>query len=57
MYTTIRTYYIKPGSGSQLKQRIQELVEPQISGLPGFMSYYRYCQLGKVAEQYARIPS
>ncbi len=40
MYTTIRTYYIKPGSGSQLKQRIQEFVEPQISGLPGFMSYY-----------------
>ncbi len=40
MHTTIRTYYIKPGSGYQLKQRIQVLVEPQISGLPGFISYY-----------------
>ena len=40
MYTTIRNYYIKPGSGSQLKRRIQELVEPQISTLPGFVGYY-----------------
>jgi hypothetical protein len=40
MYTTIRTYYIKPGSSSQLKQRIQALVEPQISNLPGFIGHY-----------------
>jgi hypothetical protein len=40
MYTTIRTYYIKPGFGSQLKQRIQALVEPQISDLPGFIGHY-----------------
>ncbi len=40
MYTTIHTYYIKPGSGTELKQRIQALVEPRISGLPGFVGYY-----------------
>ena len=40
MYTTIQTYYMKPGSGSELKQRIQALVEPRISGLPGFVGYY-----------------
>jgi Antibiotic biosynthesis monooxygenase len=40
MYTTIHTYYVKPGSGSELRQRIQALVEPRISGLPGFIGYY-----------------
>ena len=40
MYTTIRTYYVKPGSGSQLKGRIQALVAPLIRGLPGFVGYY-----------------
>jgi len=40
MYTTIHTYYIKPGSSSDFKQRIQALVEPRISGLPGFIGYY-----------------
>ena len=40
MYTTIHTYYIKPGSGSLLKQRIQRLVEPRINSLPGFVGYY-----------------
>jgi hypothetical protein len=40
MYTTIHTYYVKPGSGSQLKRRIQAYVEPRISGLPGFVGYY-----------------
>ena len=40
MYTTIHTYYIKPGSGSTLKQHIQALVEPRISGLQGFVGYY-----------------
>jgi Antibiotic biosynthesis monooxygenase len=40
MFTTIHSYYIKPGSGSELKQRIQALVEPRISGLPGFVGYY-----------------
>ncbi len=37
MYTTICTYSIKPGSWSELKHRIQEDVEPRISGLPGFI--------------------
>jgi hypothetical protein len=40
MYTTIHTYYIKPESCSVLKQRIQALVEPRISGLPGFVGFY-----------------
>jgi hypothetical protein len=40
MYTTIHTYYLKPGSGSELKQRIQACVEPRISGLPGFVGFY-----------------
>jgi hypothetical protein len=40
MYTTIHTYYLKSGSCSGLKQRIQALVEPRISGLPGFVGFY-----------------
>ena len=40
MYTTIHIYYIKAGYGSWLKQRIQALVEPRISNLPGFVGYY-----------------
>ena len=40
MYTTVRTYYLKPGSGSRLKRRIQAHVEPRISGLPGFVAFY-----------------
>ena len=40
MYTTLRTYYLKPGSGSRLKRRIQAHIEPRISGLPGFIGSY-----------------
>ena len=40
MYTTICKYTIVPGSGSELKRRIQAQVEPRISGLPGFVAFY-----------------
>ena len=40
MYITVRTYYLRPGSWSRLKRRIQAHVEPQISGLPGFVGSY-----------------
>ena len=40
MYTTVRTYTIKPGSWPELKRRIQTHVEPRISSLPGFVGYY-----------------
>jgi hypothetical protein len=40
MYTTIRTYHIKPGSWPELKRRIQTQIEPRISELPGFIVSY-----------------
>ncbi len=40
MYTTIRKYYIVPGSASELKRRVQADFEPLVSCLPGFVAYY-----------------
>jgi hypothetical protein len=40
MYTTLRTFYIMPESGSELRRRIRAHVEPLIRGLPGFVGYY-----------------
>jgi hypothetical protein len=40
MYTTIRTYYIRPGSWPEFKRRFQTHVMPWIRGLPGFVGSY-----------------
>jgi hypothetical protein len=40
MYTTMRTYSIRPGSWPELKRRFQTYVKPRISGLPGFVASY-----------------
>jgi hypothetical protein len=52
MYTMICTYTLEPGSGAQLKQRLQAEYESLISRLPGLVSY---CLLWRNAEQVISI--
>jgi heme-degrading monooxygenase HmoA len=40
MFTTIRKYEVKHGSGGEVARRVQRGLMPLLRGMPGFRGYY-----------------